>query len=498
MHRNHRRSQNLITVTVGPGSETGLYYILVANLSHSTTWKDLKAFASQACEVDHAEVYPPTSGFVRVRGLANFEKAFKHLNGNTLGYRSLQADSRNKTQSTVVKLLPTDYHAARILRGDTGRIFSEPQGPSTDTDSPTEFFPQDAGTGMSGLYAGFHGASSPAFNVVAQPDTQWAYPYVSGEQYQLATTSVSFTGPGSVAYQTAVDATGAFSHPVATGPQLTIPQGMGYQEAASPAPGTVPSGAAHYPYGTSGVRYSPGAEYVIGGQGYTGYGDAWAPEAVQAAQPGQTIVYGSEDPGVVIEQRKIIIINLEREGLSRAGVVDLIAQHAGIDANAAGQIEKVELPVNKDGRARGIAFVTFGTAELAGTAVAALDGREVAGRKLSARRAEGVSPGGYSSSSRPGRRTAKAGNAAGAAANAKLDRGGAGGSKSTPSPPASASASVSVGGGGGGNGRKEKKEERPVIVDGSGGRWKKEPPPVVVHGSGGKQGHGGQQRSSRH
>ena len=48
-------------------------------LSHSTTWKDLKAFTEQACEVDHAEVYPPTSGFVRVRGLANFEKAFSKL-----------------------------------------------------------------------------------------------------------------------------------------------------------------------------------------------------------------------------------------------------------------------------------------------------------------------------------------------------------------------------------------------------------------------------------
>jgi hypothetical protein len=32
MHRNQHHNQNLITFTVGPGSETGLYYILVANV----------------------------------------------------------------------------------------------------------------------------------------------------------------------------------------------------------------------------------------------------------------------------------------------------------------------------------------------------------------------------------------------------------------------------------------------------------------------------------
>lgn len=30
--RNQQHSQSLITVTVGPGSETGLYYILIANV----------------------------------------------------------------------------------------------------------------------------------------------------------------------------------------------------------------------------------------------------------------------------------------------------------------------------------------------------------------------------------------------------------------------------------------------------------------------------------
>ena len=35
MHRNQRHAQDLVTVTVGPGCETGLYYILVANVRRS-------------------------------------------------------------------------------------------------------------------------------------------------------------------------------------------------------------------------------------------------------------------------------------------------------------------------------------------------------------------------------------------------------------------------------------------------------------------------------
>lgn len=65
-------------------------------LAHKTTWKELKAFASQACEVDHAEVYPPTSGFVRVKGRANFEQAFSESN-NPVYHRLLNLVRPDKT-----------------------------------------------------------------------------------------------------------------------------------------------------------------------------------------------------------------------------------------------------------------------------------------------------------------------------------------------------------------------------------------------------------------
>jgi hypothetical protein len=239
-----------------------------------------------------------------------------------------------------------------------------------------------------------------------------------------------------------------------------------------------------------------------------GYGDAWPSEAAaQPPPPGQSqsqsqiVNYnGSESPGVVIEQRKIIIRNLDRAGLSEATVLDLITQHTGImGTTAAGQIERVEVRINNDGRARGTAFVTFCAPELARIAVAALEGREVGDRQISARfTTEGVSSGGFSS--RPGRRLA-GGGGGGGGMNARLDggaaskhsrssRGHASASRSAvaavsapPSAAASVSGLVSVGNGS----LNEKKEGPPVVVDGSGGRWKKEMPPVVVDGSAGKQ-----------
>ncbi|KXX79076.1 Serine/arginine-rich splicing factor 6 [Madurella mycetomatis] len=499
LSRNQQHSRRLITVTVGPGSETGLYYILVANLSHNTTWKELKAFASQACDVDHTEVYTPTSGFVRVRGLANFEKAFNHLNGNILEYRSLQADARNKTQSTVVKLPTTDYHAVRILRGDMGRVYSEPESRIVQT----EPLPQSAAGGMSGPCPVYHRVPNPEFNTSLQVRMQWDYaafpPYLLVEGYQTA------MAPASAVYRAEADLPHDLSQ-LTIGRHLFIPQSMEYPAVTSPTAGT-----AQYPYGMSVSCYPSGANYAVAAQDYvectgaqspdkisisqaynSGYADAWP----LTTQSGQVIHYDRERAGVVmIEQRKIIIINLERDGLSAAGVVGLVAEYAGIGLTGPScQIEWIDLPINKDGRARGTALVTFSTAELAKATIAALDGREVGGRKLVVRMAEGVSGSGFGSRpgrlGRPaanGRNVAGVGTGQGKAPSRSLSHvdglkrglvlmpGAAPASVPAPAP---ALTSPPVG-----SGSLKKKEDPPVIANGSGGRWKKEDPPVVVNGS---------------
>ncbi|KAK3295706.1 uncharacterized protein B0H64DRAFT_152274 [Chaetomium fimeti] len=525
MHRNQQNNRILETFTVKPGPETGLYYILVANLAHRTTWRDLKAFASQACEVDHAEVYPPTSGFVRVKGRANFEKAFKYLDGNTLEYRALQADARNMHQATVVKLLPTDYHATKIMRGDNGRVVSEPEDPVTDSNESSS---QGVGAAMGSPYLGYNGNASPTFNM---GDAQWGYvtspSYGAGGGYQPAPTAPP-TPPGSLGYHQVAISNHRFIPQLTTGPPPTSHQTM-----ANPTPVFAASGVTQYQYSDPAGYYPQGTAYGARGPGYAGFvqpaatngghayatGNGWLSEATPSPQPDQIPGYDYARPAVVLEQRKIIIRDLEREGLSEAVVTNLLVQHAGIGV-APGQVEKLELPFNKDGKARGTAYVTFGTTALANAAVAALDGRKMGTRRLSARLVvEGVSPDGFDSS-RSGRRQVGGGGggggkSAGRGSNSRVDAGKPPRSTQSQSQPQSpfqssqpaeglpqpsylaTSVSVPTFPSTTGSGWTKTKEERPVIVDGSGGRFKKEAAPVVVDGTAGKKGDGGHRGSRR-
>ncbi|KAK4137147.1 hypothetical protein BT67DRAFT_96405 [Trichocladium antarcticum] len=531
MHRNQHQDQNLTWVKVEPGTETGLYYIPVGNLAHSTTWKDLKAFAAQACDVDHAEVYSPTSGWVRVRGLANFEKAFKHLDGNILEYRALQADGRNKTQSTLVKLSPTDYHAVRINQGEAGGIVGKPPGPTPAPGAQAERIPQGDGPGGSTPYPGHQGNTSRAFTMSPPPNTQWAYAspiLYAADGYYPSTANT---------YQTVADPAYGFSHQLVPSPAHTFTHPAVYQVTTGPASDTIPPATASYPYGTPMPYHPSGTCYSVGGvlpyteygnaqpprrgsnHAYTpgGYSDVW-PRPQNPTQSQNTMLDGSDSgsgsdgnmpAGVVIEQRKIILRNLDRAGLSEAAVRHLIAQHTGIAGG--GPIERVEVRFNNDGRARGTAFVTFCAGPLARAVVAALDGCEVAaGRRISARfTTEGVSSsaaaaaaassvavavtarGGFGS--RPGRRVGTGGRAAaggrGGGKPLRPARGHVSALRAAGSLPVVAGYGPAPAASAGGGGQKETKEEPPVVVDGSGGR-KREMPPVVVDGSGGKRGQG--------
>ncbi|KAL2164245.1 hypothetical protein VTH06DRAFT_3461 [Thermothelomyces fergusii] len=519
MHRRQHHSRGLEPFTVRPGSETGLYYILVANLAHRTTWRELKAFASQACEVDHAEVYPPTSGFVRVKGRANFEKAFKFLDGNTLDYRALQADGRNLNQSTVVKLLPTDYHAARILRGDEGRVYDEPENHAFDLARPL----------LGSPHLGYHGRISPAFSV---PDTRWSYvtspSYTDdGGGYPPAPHVVvlpSISGP----YQAAA----GFVAQAPITPPITTYQTL-------PGPTATAAHTAEYGYNDPRMYYPAGTAYATGVPGYADFVHAtgggcdqmpattyeWPPVSAHSPLGGDATASHTDDDGKdnsvnggrptgSAGRRKILIRGLERNGLaSPAAVRDLLARAAGIGA-APGQVEKVELPPRRDGTARGFAYVTFSTEELAGAAVTALEGCKAGrARRLSARLvAGGVSPERSDDGApRPSPRTAAGdndgggggggggGESGGGRAGSGAERGAGAGGKMPRSPsqdqsprastealvvrlksdPAGSARPAAASDGQ----RKKKKEERPVIVDGSGGRWKKDPGPIVVGGT---------------
>ncbi|KAF2970615.1 hypothetical protein GQX73_g2995 [Xylaria multiplex] len=79
-----------------PGSETGYYYIPFANLPWQTSWQELKDHVRTVCSVEHVEINEEsTSGHILVKGRANFDAAFRLLNGGIFHDRALIADGRN-------------------------------------------------------------------------------------------------------------------------------------------------------------------------------------------------------------------------------------------------------------------------------------------------------------------------------------------------------------------------------------------------------------------
>ncbi|KAI9166912.1 hypothetical protein HJFPF1_03027 [Paramyrothecium foliicola] len=91
---------------IEPGDKTGVYYILLCNLPFGTTWQGLLAFVTPVCTVDHVQVFHgSTSGWVRVVGKNNFEKAWKHLNGGLFNGRHIVASDKNRSEAIKIKEL---------------------------------------------------------------------------------------------------------------------------------------------------------------------------------------------------------------------------------------------------------------------------------------------------------------------------------------------------------------------------------------------------------
>ncbi|VUC28326.1 unnamed protein product [Clonostachys rosea] len=113
---------------VHPGAVTGVYYITFCNvcvhpgsvwstilcaqvsnivgeiqLPAYVTWQELKRHITQVCEVDRVEIFPAsTSGWVRLKGHLNFEKAWALLKH---GYqdRDLRPSGKNRFESLMIK-----------------------------------------------------------------------------------------------------------------------------------------------------------------------------------------------------------------------------------------------------------------------------------------------------------------------------------------------------------------------------------------------------------
>ncbi|KAL6851585.1 hypothetical protein J3F83DRAFT_639691 [Trichoderma novae-zelandiae] len=102
---------------VQPGDETGEYYVTVCNLAFNTAWQELKDWLSASCPVDFIEVFPTScSGWMRLKGKDNFEKALAHLRSERFKDRSLLFDSRNESETIKIRfkeISPKPKHSRR-------------------------------------------------------------------------------------------------------------------------------------------------------------------------------------------------------------------------------------------------------------------------------------------------------------------------------------------------------------------------------------------------
>ncbi|PNY25882.1 RNA recognition motif domain protein [Tolypocladium capitatum] len=101
---------NTVMRDVPPGDETGIYYILLGGLPFGTVWQLLKDWLREAgCDVDHVEVFQKsTSGWIRLIGKDNFERALRHLQTTAYNNRLLLYLDKNRANSIKIMELIDD------------------------------------------------------------------------------------------------------------------------------------------------------------------------------------------------------------------------------------------------------------------------------------------------------------------------------------------------------------------------------------------------------
>ncbi|EFY98632.1 RNA recognition motif (RRM) superfamily protein [Metarhizium robertsii] len=106
MSRQGGSEKKVIMADVEPGEKTGVYYMPICNLPFGTSWQDFKDWLRVDCDVDHVELFQSsTSGWIRLRGEENFNKAWSRVKNEYFRNRAIIASDRNRTESIKIKEL---------------------------------------------------------------------------------------------------------------------------------------------------------------------------------------------------------------------------------------------------------------------------------------------------------------------------------------------------------------------------------------------------------
>ncbi|RSL65408.1 hypothetical protein CEP54_004195 [Fusarium duplospermum] len=348
-------AEKTVLIEVPPGDQTGTYYIPICNLSFGVNYQELEDWIhSQVdCEVDRVQTFSgSTSGWVRLRGKANFEKAWGVLNGQDFQGRSIIADDKNRTQKITVKMMK----AAKSDQPDPEQLprpviaYSQPPGRRPPV----------------------QGQQAAA----ASSATSTQYPSAPGQYY-----AAGYNQAGVPSYSgQPMPAQGYPSQQ----PAMTDPREYYNYSGANAGP-------------SSGVGYSPSYQYddtqfslpYRGQQGAPAYYPG-AAAAAGGSVPGQEPAYQAETEYVATEARKLHVSPFPQG--ARPEEVKRWIRHKIYEKQT---VQDIEVPMNRSGKyLRGHIFVVFDSAESATKGMELLNKARYQGEKLKARpTVEGVAAG---------------------------------------------------------------------------------------------------------
>ncbi|KAI1026450.1 hypothetical protein LB505_005354 [Fusarium chuoi] len=328
-----------VQADVGPGDETGIYYITICNLPFATSWQELKDWTRTACVVDHIEVFQSsTSGWVRVRGRENFERAWAALlNGGVFKGRSIIASDRNRKHSIKIKELAAPPQAV-ILQ--TLQYQATPPSPYV---LPTQMTMPPQYSAAPGHY---YIASYPPANSSRFTTQSFSNPSYSQQLPITVTTNMPATY--------AAASPGSYYTYNGTGTQLSAPK-----------PGAV-SYSPQYQHGVS--------QLALPYRGISEHPGYYSNHSFSSGEPSYRSEY------VVPETRKLCVSRFPQQ--AEADEVKSWVQRK-VDND---KIESIEIPKNGDSNyLRGYIMVFFENVAAANIAMGQLNKARFQGRKMIAR-----------------------------------------------------------------------------------------------------------------
>ncbi|KAF4974639.1 hypothetical protein FZEAL_8474 [Fusarium zealandicum] len=328
-------AETTIQADVDPGEKTGIYYITICNLPFGTSWQQLKDWIRTACKVDHIEVFQnSTSGWVRVKGNDNFERAWTLLNGGVFNGRSIIASDKNRKQSIKIKEL---VDTSQAVHSQTPRYYPTPPSQYGSPTTPS---------------------TSPQYSAAPGQYYMAAYPQASGLNYLgLAIPSQGYNQQLSMTTIVSVPEKYATADPR---------EHYGYNDGSTPMEHSAVMYSPYYQH--KGVQYSPAYRGQTEPPAY--YDNRAAPA------PGASY----QDEYIVTEPRKLHVSPFPQQ--ARADEVKSWVRRK-VDKTT---IKSIEIPKNSNSKyLRGHVFVIFETSSAATTAMDQLNKARFQGRRVVAR-----------------------------------------------------------------------------------------------------------------